>query len=169
MSCWQTEYPIWTYVWRIPFGNPYVFRKYKVSFYRRRIRTLLQNREEALAAHELARNHMIKRRKSTFVPFKKGDKVWLDSQNLKTVYHKKIKPKQEGPFPITEVLGLVTYSNMANPQCFPCSTATTKQGEWSLWRELYWITSRIGRRGGGLWSGNHPQSQKERMRIPVFH
>ena len=52
---------------------------------------------------------MIERWKSTFVLFKKGDKVWLDSRNLKTVYHKKMKPKQEGPFPITEVLGPVTY------------------------------------------------------------
>ena len=69
----------------------------------------MQNREEALAAHEFARNHMIKRRKSTFVLFKKGDKVWLDSRNLKTVYHKKMKPKREGPFPVTEVLGPVTY------------------------------------------------------------
>ena len=51
---------------------------------------------------------MIERRKSTFVPFKKGDKVCLGSWNLKTVYHKKMKPKREGPFPITE-LGLVTY------------------------------------------------------------
>ena len=52
---------------------------------------------------------MIEWGKSTFVPFKKGDKVWLDSQNLKTVYHKKMKPKREGPFPITKVLGPVTY------------------------------------------------------------
>ena len=36
-------------------------------------------------------------------------KVWLDSQNLKTVYHKKMRPKREGPFPITKVLGPVTY------------------------------------------------------------
>ena len=56
--------------------------------------TLFQNREEALAAHELARSCMIDRRKSTFVPFKKGDKVWLDSRNLKTIYHKKMKPKR---------------------------------------------------------------------------
>ena len=33
----------------------------------------------------------------------------LDSRNLKTIYHKKMKPKREGPFPITEVLGPVTY------------------------------------------------------------
>ena len=39
----------------------------------------------------------------------KGQKVWLDSQNLKTLYHKKIRPKQEGPFEIDEVLGPVTY------------------------------------------------------------
>ena len=55
--------------------------------------TLLQNREEALAAHELARSRMIEWWKSTFVPFKKGDEVWLDSRNLKMIYHKKIKPK----------------------------------------------------------------------------
>ena len=37
------------------------------------------------------------------------DQVWLDSRNLKTIYHKKMKPKREGPFSITEVLGPVTY------------------------------------------------------------
>ena len=52
---------------------------------------------------------MADRRRSTFTPFKNGDRVWLDSRNLKTIYHKKMKPKQEGPFVITEVLGLVTY------------------------------------------------------------
>src|SRR6266446_3506977 len=52
---------------------------------------------------------MIDRRKSTFTPFKKGDQVWLDTRNLKTVYHKKMKPKREGPFKITDVLGPVTY------------------------------------------------------------
>ena len=65
--------------------------------------------EEALAAHELARNRMAGRKKDTFVPFEKGQKVWLDSRNLKTLYHKKIGPKREGPFEIEEVLGPVTY------------------------------------------------------------
>ena len=74
-----------------------------------KVKTLQRNREEALAAHELARNRMAERRQSTFVPFKKGDKVWLDSQNLKTIYHKKMMPKREGPFEILEVLGPVTY------------------------------------------------------------
>ena len=74
-----------------------------------KMKTLLWNRQEALAAHELARSRMADQRRSTFTPFKKGDRVWLDPRNLKTIYHKKMKPKWEGPFVITEVLGLVTY------------------------------------------------------------
>ena len=35
--------------------------------------------------------------------------MWLNSRNLKTNYHKKILPKQEGPFEIKKVLGPVTY------------------------------------------------------------
>ena len=44
-----------------------------------------------------------------FIPFQLGQKVWLDSQNLKTFYHKKMAPKREGPFEIVEVLGPLTY------------------------------------------------------------
>ena len=74
-----------------------------------KMKRLQKDREEALAAHELARARMIERRKTTFTPFQKGDMVWLDSRNLKTIYHKKMAPKREGPFEITEVLGPVTY------------------------------------------------------------
>ena len=52
---------------------------------------------------------MADQQKSMFVPFTKGDQVWLDSRNLKTIYHNKMKPKRERPFFITEVLGPVTY------------------------------------------------------------
>ena len=52
---------------------------------------------------------MAGRKKDTFIPFEKGQKVWLDSRNLKTLYHKKIGPKWEGPFEIEEVLGPLTY------------------------------------------------------------
>src|ERR1700678_1592084 len=52
---------------------------------------------------------MASRRKDTFTPFVKGQKVWLDLRNLKMSYHKKITPKREGPFKIEEVLCLVTY------------------------------------------------------------
>ena len=46
------------------------------------MKTLQKNREEALAAHELARTQMAERGKSTFVPFKQGDKVWLDTRGI---------------------------------------------------------------------------------------
>jgi hypothetical protein len=92
-----------------PIAIPLSFENTKYPSIDDKMKTLLRNREEALAAHELARSRMADRRKSTFVPFRKGDKVWLDSRNLKTIYHKKMKPKREGPFSITEVLGPVTY------------------------------------------------------------
>jgi hypothetical protein len=65
--------------------------------------------DEALAAHELAQARIAKRRRNTFTPFTVGQKVWLDTQNMKTNYHKKMAPKQEGPSEIEEVLGPVTY------------------------------------------------------------
>ena len=91
-----------------PIAIPLSFENTKYPSMEDKMKTLMQNWEEALAAHELARSCIADRRQSTFIPFKKGDKVWLDSRNLKTIYHKKMKPKWEGPFVITEVLGLVT-------------------------------------------------------------
>ena len=88
---------------------PLSFENTKYPTIEERMKKLIQEREEALAAHELARNHMAGRRQDTFIPFEKGQKVWLDSRNLKTSYHKKIGPKREGPFEIDEVLGPVTY------------------------------------------------------------
>ena len=70
---------------------------------------MITDREEALAAHELARARMANRKSSSFTPFTQGQKVWLDSRNLKTDYHKKMAPKHEGPFEIEEVIGPVTY------------------------------------------------------------
>lgn len=52
---------------------------------------------------------MANRQQSTFVPFILGQKVWLNAQNLKTLYHKKMAPKHKGLFEIMEVLGPVTY------------------------------------------------------------
>ena len=43
------------------------------------------------------------------VKFKQGDKVWISSKYFRTLYNKKIQPKQEGPFTVTKVLGPVTY------------------------------------------------------------
>ena len=84
-----------------PIAIPLSIESTKYPMMEDKMKTLKRNREEALAARELARTRMADRRKSTFSPFRKGDQVWLDSQNLKMMYHKKMKPKHEGPFTIT--------------------------------------------------------------------
>ena len=75
---------------------PLSFENTKYPAIEEKMRTLIKNREEALAAHELARARMIDRRKSTFTPFKLGDQVWLDTRNLKRNHHKKIGPRRDG-------------------------------------------------------------------------
>jgi Chromo (CHRromatin Organisation MOdifier) domain len=85
------------------------FENTKFPSVAKKIKNLVTSREEALAAHELARSRMVGRIKSNFVPFKKGQMVWLDLRHLKTNYYKKMAPKQEGSFEIEEVLGPVTY------------------------------------------------------------
>ena len=92
-----------------PITIPLSFESTKYPTMEDKMKTFKQNREEALEAHELARTRMADRWKSTFSQFRKGDQVWLDSRNLKTMYHKKMKLKHKGPFTITEVLGPVTY------------------------------------------------------------
>ena len=73
------------------------------------MKQLLHEREEALAAHKLARTRLANWKQSKFTLFEKGQKVWLNTQNFKTGHHKKITPKCEGPFKIEETLGPVTY------------------------------------------------------------
>ena len=69
----------------------------------------IQDREEALAAHELAMRRIVDRWKNTFIPFTKGNKVWLDTQNIKTTNNPKIGPRREGLIEISNVLGPLTY------------------------------------------------------------
>ena len=67
-------------------------------------------RKEAAATHDLARRAMKDRNSGKFTPFAKGDKVWLEAQNLKCLYeNRKFAPKWEGPFSISEVLSSITY------------------------------------------------------------
>jgi Chromo (CHRromatin Organisation MOdifier) domain len=73
------------------------------------MKRMINDREEALAAHKLARTKIANRKQLKFIPFEKNQKVWLDTRNLKMSHHKKIAPKREGPFKIDEVLGPVTY------------------------------------------------------------
>jgi Chromo (CHRromatin Organisation MOdifier) domain len=74
-----------------------------------KIKNLITSREEALAAHKLAQSCMAERIKLNFVPFKKGQMVWVKLRHLKTNYHKKMAPKWERSSKIKEVLGPVTY------------------------------------------------------------
>jgi hypothetical protein len=69
---------------------------------------MINDREKALAAHELTRTRITNRKQSNFTPFKKNQKVWLNTRNSKMNHHKKVAPKQEGPFEIDEVLRPVT-------------------------------------------------------------
>jgi hypothetical protein len=92
-----------------PVAIPMTFENTKFSSVAEKIKNLVTSRKEALAAHELARSRMAERIESNFVPFKKGQMVWLDSRHLKTNYYKKMAPKCEGLFEIKEVLGPVTY------------------------------------------------------------
>jgi hypothetical protein len=68
-------------------------------------------RQEALAAHELARRTMATRTKGTIERFAKGQHVWLNTKNLRinTATPRKFWECQTGPFPIEEVLGPITY------------------------------------------------------------
>jgi hypothetical protein len=74
-----------------------------------KIKQMMTDRDEALAAHKLARARIAERRRNMFTLFTVGQKVWLDTRNMKTNYHKKMALKREGPFEVKEVLGPVTY------------------------------------------------------------
>ena len=88
---------------------PHSFKNRRFPAVEAKMKQLRKNREEALTAHELVRTQMIKQRRSKFTPFRKRDKVWLDSRNLQTLYHKKMVLRREGPFKIVNVLGPLTY------------------------------------------------------------
>jgi hypothetical protein len=93
-----------------PRSLPTAFLKTNLPSVEDRMAELTRARDEALAAHELARRRMAERIRSNFKPFQQGDQVWLDSKNLKLNYFsKKFTPRREGPFKIKEVLGPLTY------------------------------------------------------------
>ena len=67
-----------------PVAIPLSFENTKYLAIEDKMKILLKICKKALATHELAHTRMIERRKSSFVPFKLGDRVWLDTRNLKT-------------------------------------------------------------------------------------
>ena len=73
--------------------------------------TLLEKaRDEALAAHEKAQQTMKEQVTMKFVPWKVGNKVWLEGKNLCLHYPtKKLAPKREGLFEISQVISLLAY------------------------------------------------------------
>jgi len=92
-----------------PVAIPMAFEHTKFPTVEDKLKALQKDWEEAIAAHELAWRRMAERRKDNFKPFKLGQKVWLDTQNLKTHYHQKMAPKQEGPFKTKQVMGPLTF------------------------------------------------------------
>ncbi|GBE79602.1 Transposon Tf2-12 polyprotein [Sparassis crispa] len=75
-----------------------------------RLSELQKIRDEALAMHELVRQHMAERIRKGSPHFAKGQKVWLDTKNLNIGYPtRKMAPKREGPFIIEERIGPVDY------------------------------------------------------------
>ena len=93
-----------------PRDVPLAFEPTNIPSVEERLHNLKKVRDEAQAAQELARQKVAGRGRRGFTPFKQGDMVWLEGTNLKIGYaSKKIAPKREGPFKITEVLGPITY------------------------------------------------------------
>ena len=75
-----------------------------------RLTLLDQARDEALAAHDKSRQMMKERIMSKFTPWKAGDKVWLEGKNLQLHYPtRKLAPRWEGPFEISQVISPLTY------------------------------------------------------------
>ena len=135
-----------------------------------KIKTLQQNREEALATHKLARSRMTNRRNLTFTPFKQGNQVWLDSQNLKTHYQQKDEAEKRRTIHYyggtrTGHLPTKPTSNLVNSQRIPRHPTATLQRERSLRSQLPRTTTRATRRGGG----NDLEPSKTRTRLPIPH
>jgi hypothetical protein len=77
-----------------PISIPITFSHTKFLTIEEEMKQMISDREEALAAHELARTRIANWKQLKFVPFEKNQKI---------------APKREKPFEINEVLGPVTY------------------------------------------------------------
>jgi hypothetical protein len=93
-----------------PIGIPTVIPRFSAPAAEEKTNELIRIRQEALAAHELARQVMAQRRTTEPKKLGTGELVWLEMKNIKGPYEsRKISPKREGPFEIAEVLGKYTY------------------------------------------------------------
>lgn len=113
----RNESPFFLMMGYNPRAIPTVYPTTDVPAAEERLAELAKARDEAAAAHELARQKMAERITRGFKPFSKGQKVWLEAKNLRFITdHKKLAAKRQGPFPITEVLGPLTYRLKLPPQ-----------------------------------------------------
>ena len=93
-----------------PIALPLKYPKSNVPSVSQRLANLTVYRSEALAAHSVAAMVMKERTFRNFKPFSKGDKVWLDSKNLRIPgLSQKFKEKRDGPFRIKKVLSPLVY------------------------------------------------------------
>jgi len=76
-----------------PKSIPITFQKTKYPSVEQQLQSMIKDREEAMAAHELAMRKISDQKNNTFTPFKKGDLVWLDTRNIKTMNNPKIGPR----------------------------------------------------------------------------
>ena len=75
-----------------------------------RLTLLEQAWDEALAVYQKAQQLMKERITIKFVLWKVGNKVWLEGKDLCLHYPmKKLAPRREGPFEISQVISLLTY------------------------------------------------------------
>ena len=66
--------------------------------------------DEALVAHDKSCQMMKERITSKFMPWKVGDKVWLEGRNLRLHYPtRKLAPQWEGPFEISHIISPLAY------------------------------------------------------------
>ena len=93
-----------------PQALPDITNKTDLPAVEKRLNELVKARDEAQAAHELARQLMKNRIRGKTTTFEVGDKVWLEARNLRrNVVDPKFAPKREGPFKIKKVLSTLSY------------------------------------------------------------
>ena len=69
-----------------PKDIPFAFENINTPTAEQRLKTIKEARNEASAAHKLARQWMVEWSTQGFTPFEKEQKVWLDGRNLKIGY-----------------------------------------------------------------------------------
>jgi hypothetical protein len=75
-------------------GIPTAFPQISAPAVENRLNELMKIQQEALAAHELACQQIIQQKPGYFLPFEKGDLIWLSSKNIKIpIESPKPKPK----------------------------------------------------------------------------